>query len=39
MYRKGIPAIENSAQKLFLNAFHELDFAVQTKFMIKNGKR
>ena len=38
MYRKGIPAIENSAQKLFLKAFHELDFAVQTEFMIKMEK-
>jgi gluconate 2-dehydrogenase gamma chain len=32
MYRKGIPAIENSAQKLFQKSFHELDFAVQTEF-------
>lgn len=38
MYRKGIPAIENSAQNLFQKAFHELDFAVQTEFMIKMEK-
>ena len=35
IYRKGIPAIENSAQKLFQKAFHDLDFAVQTGFMIQ----
>jgi len=38
MYRMGIPAIENSAQNLFQKAFHELDFAVQTGFMIKMEK-
>jgi gluconate 2-dehydrogenase gamma chain len=37
-YRKGIPAIENSAKKLFQKAFHELDFAVQTEFLIKMEK-
>jgi gluconate 2-dehydrogenase gamma chain len=37
-YRKGIPAIENSARKLFQKAFYELDFAVQTEFMIKMEK-
>lgn len=35
IYRKGIPAIENSAQKLFQKAFYELDFVVQTEFIIK----
>lgn len=38
MYRKGIPAIENSAQKLFQKAFYDLDFEVQTEFMIKMEK-
>lgn len=38
MYRKGIPAIDNSAHKLFQKAFYELDFAVQTEFMIKMEK-
>ncbi len=38
MYRKGIPAIENSAQKLFQKAFYDLEFAVQTEFMIKMEK-
>ena len=38
MYRKGIPAIENSAQKLFQKAFHELDFEVQTRFMVQMEK-
>jgi gluconate 2-dehydrogenase gamma chain len=38
MYRKGIPAIENSAQKLFQKAFYDLEFMVQTEFMIKMEK-
>lgn len=38
MYRKGIPSLENSAQKLFQKAFHELDFAVQTEFMMSMEK-
>lgn len=38
MYRKGIPALENSAQKLFQKAFFELDFPVQTNFMISMEK-
>ena len=38
MYRKGIPAIENSAQKMFQKAFYDLDFTVQTEFMIKMEK-
>jgi gluconate 2-dehydrogenase gamma chain len=33
MYRKGIPAIENSAQKLFSKTFSELEFGIQTDFM------
>lgn len=37
-YRKGIPAIENSAQKLFSKAFHELESGIQTDFMIKMEK-
>ncbi len=38
MYRKGIPAFENSAQKLFQKTFHELEFGVQTELMIKMEK-
>jgi len=38
MYRKGIPAIENSAQKMFQKAFYDLEFSVQTEFMIKMEK-
>jgi gluconate 2-dehydrogenase gamma chain len=37
-YRKGIPAIENSAKKIHQKAFYELDFGVQTDFMIKMEK-
>lgn len=33
-YRKGILAIENSTQKLYQKAFHELDWLVQTEFMM-----
>jgi gluconate 2-dehydrogenase gamma chain len=38
MYRKGIPAIESSAQKMFQKAFYDLEFSVQTEFMIKMEK-
>lgn len=37
-YRKGIPAIESSAQKLYSKSFHELEFGIQTDFMIKMEK-
>lgn len=37
-YRKGLPAIENSAQKLYSKAFYDLEFDVQTEFMIKMEK-
>lgn len=33
-YRNGIPAIENSAQNMHQKAFYELDFEIQTAFMI-----
>jgi gluconate 2-dehydrogenase gamma chain len=32
-YRKGVEAIENSAQKLLQKPFHELEWQVQTDFM------
>ena len=38
MYRKGIPAIENSSQKIYNKAFYELEFDIQTEFMIKMEK-
>jgi len=34
MYRKGIPAIESSSQKINQKTFSELDFGIQTDFMI-----
>jgi gluconate 2-dehydrogenase gamma chain len=37
-YRQGIPAIENSAQKLFSKAFSDLEFGIQTDFMVKMEK-
>lgn len=37
-YRKGIFAIENSAQKLYSKAFYELESGIQTEFMIKMEK-
>ncbi len=38
MYRKGIPAIERSSQKIYQKAFSELEFGIQTEFMIKMEK-
>lgn len=38
LYRKGIPAIENSSLNIYQKAFSELEFAVQTDFMIKMEK-
>jgi gluconate 2-dehydrogenase gamma chain len=38
MYRKGIPAIENSSLKIYQKAFSELEFEVQTDFMEKMEK-
>lgn len=37
-YRKGIPAIESSALKLYSKSFYELEFGIQTDFMIKMEK-
>lgn len=38
MYRKGIPSIENSSQNIYQKTFYELEFEVQTEFMIKMEK-
>ncbi len=38
IYRKGIPALENSSYKLYKKPFSELEFNVQTEFMIKMEK-
>ncbi len=38
MYRNGIPAIENSSLKIYQKAFSELEFGVQTEFMIQMEK-
>jgi gluconate 2-dehydrogenase gamma chain len=38
MYRKGIPAINYSAQKLSGKSFFEMDFTLQTETMIKMEK-
>lgn len=37
-YRKGIPSIENSSLKIYQKAFYELEFGVQTDFMMKMEK-
>lgn len=37
-YRKGIFAIQNSAQKLYSKAFYELESVIQTDFMVKMEK-
>ncbi len=37
-YRKGIPAIENSARNIHQKAFHELDSEARTAFMIRMEK-
>src|SRR5690606_18656691 len=38
MYKKGISAIENSSSNIFQKAFSDLEFNVQTEFMIKMEK-
>jgi gluconate 2-dehydrogenase gamma chain len=38
LYRKGIPAIENSSKKLYQKAFYELEPAIQTAFMVQMEK-
>ncbi len=37
-YRKGLPAIENTAEKLFQKPFYELEWQVQNDFMVKMEK-
>lgn len=38
MYRKGIPAIKSSSHIIYKKAFFELDFEIQTEFLIKMEK-